>query len=543
MDYAQHFDPTKTPQGEKADPRQVPNSAGGYSFELDKWKRLERFLILGSDGGSYYVTERELTRDNAKVVIECLAEDGPRAVEAIAALSQSGRAPKNDSAVFALALAAADPNAATRAAALEALPRVCRIGTHLFAFTKAVDQFRGWGRGLQRGIGRWYERQSADDLAYQVVKYQQRDGMSHRDVLRLAHLDPTVANNALYRWIVAGGEGLGERQVKRKGKDAPTTYPAVGELPALVQAYQELLRCTDLARVVALIRQHRMTHEMVSGEWKSKPEVWEALSEHMPLHALVRNLAKLTQSGVIAPLSDRTKAVCERITNADQLRKARLHPIAVLAALKTYQQGHGERGKLTWSPVPQVVEALDAAFYAAFQHIEPTGRKMLLAIDVSGSMGTGTVGGMAGITPRIAAAAMAMVTARTEKHWHMIGFGSQLVDLPITPHQRLDDVVRVMEGLPFQGTDCALPMLWAIQRRADVDAFCVYTDNETWYGKVHPHQALGMYRASFKPAAKLAVVGLVSNGFTIADPADSGMLDFVGFDAAAPAVLADWLRG
>jgi 60 kDa SS-A/Ro ribonucleoprotein len=39
------------------------------------------------------------------------------------------------------------------------------------------------------------------------------------------------------------------------------------------------------------------------------------------------------------------------------------------------------------------------------------------------------------------------------------------------------------------------------------------------------------------------VVGLVSNGFSIADPADPGMLDVVGFDAAAPAVIADFLRG
>jgi 60 kDa SS-A/Ro ribonucleoprotein len=39
------------------------------------------------------------------------------------------------------------------------------------------------------------------------------------------------------------------------------------------------------------------------------------------------------------------------------------------------------------------------------------------------------------------------------------------------------------------------------------------------------------------------VVGMVSNGFSIADPSDGGMLDVVGFDAAAPAVIADFIRG
>jgi 60 kDa SS-A/Ro ribonucleoprotein len=32
----------------------------------------------------------------------------------------------------------------------------------------------------------------------------------------------------------------------------------------------------------------------------------------------------------------------------------------------------------------------------------------------------------------------------------------------------------------------------------------------------------------------------VSNGFTIADPSDAGMLDVVGFDTATPSIIADF---
>jgi 60 kDa SS-A/Ro ribonucleoprotein len=76
----------------------------------------------------------------------------------------------------------------TRRAALNALPEVCRIGTHLFHFAGYVEQFRGWGRALRRAVGEWYERRSTK-LAYQAVKYRQRDGWTHRDLLRLAHPD------------------------------------------------------------------------------------------------------------------------------------------------------------------------------------------------------------------------------------------------------------------------------------------------------------------------------------------------------------------
>ena len=41
----------------------------------------------------------------------------------------------------------------------------------------------------------------------------------------------------------------------------------------------------------------------------------------------------------------------------------------------------------------------------------------------------------------------------------------------------------------------------------------------------------------------LIVVGMLANPFTIADPTDAGMMDVVGFDTAAPAVMADFARG
>ncbi len=125
---------------------QVPNSAGGYAWEVDDWARLRRFLILGSEGGSYHATEWTLTRENAQAVERCIREDGVRAVAEIARVSEEGRAPKNDPAIFALAMAAGLGDEETRRAALEALPRVARTGTHLFQFVTFVERLRGWGR-------------------------------------------------------------------------------------------------------------------------------------------------------------------------------------------------------------------------------------------------------------------------------------------------------------------------------------------------------------------------------------------------------------
>lgn len=569
MTYAQHFSTKKTPQNKKADPRQVENSAGGFSFQIDKWQQLQRFLILGNSGGSYYAGEREMTIENAGAVIACLDEGGPRTVATIVEISDKGRAPKNDPAIFALAIAAGHANPATRKAALEALPKVCRIGTHLFQFLEAVRNFRGGGRGLRTAVAKWYESHDAKGLAYQVTKYQQRNGVSHRDVFRLMRCETgDPEKQRIYRWVVAGAEGMGARTVVAKPKTdgKAREYGPVGELPTYLAAFEELKKTTDNKRICALVREHNFSHEMLPTESKNSVDVWEALLERMPMTAMIRNLAKMTAVGLVKPMGEASKTIAERLGNVDLLRKARVHPVALLSALMVYQQGHGERGSLTWKPEREIVDALDAAFYLSFDTIDPTGKRILLAIDVSGSMDGGTIAGVPGLTPRLGAAAMAMVTARTEKRWHCVGFssgapgeyrhgngrsahsqfygmGSGLTELAISPRQRLDDVVRTMQAVPMGGTDCALPMLYADAKGLEVDCFVIATDSETWANpEIHPHQALVQYRNKTGINAKMAVLAFVANEFSIANPTDPNEIDFVGFDTLAPSVLANFIR-
>jgi 60 kDa SS-A/Ro ribonucleoprotein len=530
---------------------QVRNSAGGNAWDVGIWERLRRFLILGTEGGSYYASEWTLTREAAGAVDACIQEDGRRAVAEIVRISTEGRAPKNDPALFALAMAAGAEDVETRRAALEALPQIARTGTHLFQFAVLVEGFRGWGRALRRAVGRWYAERTVDELAYQAVKYRQRAGVTHRDLLRLAHpaaragagnptLEVTDEHARLFEWIVRGGETDG--------------------LPALVEGFARAQEETSAAAVAELVREYRLPREALQPNHLASPDVWEALLEEMPMTALIRNLATMTRVGVVAPGSDATATVIARLGDADRIRRARVHPIALLAALRTYAAGHGARGHGAWTPVREVVDALDAAFYTAFGNVEPTGKRLLLALDVSGSMTWGQVAGIPGLTPRDASAALALVTAATEDRYevlgffagkrgwkvgtHRIGWGEDgLTPLPISPRQRLDDAVKAVSDLPFGGTDCALPMRYAQARGREIDTFVIYTDSETWAGDIHPAQALRDYREASGIDARLVVVGMVSNGFSIADPADPGMLDVVGFDTATPQLISDFARG
>lgn len=541
MKYTNHFSTMQTPQSEAIPgTSQVSNSAGGFAWAVDDWKRLDRFLILGSEGGTYYISEHTMTVENAEAVIRCAKADGARTVARIAEVSETGRAPKNDPALFALAICAGMGDKETRRLALEALPRVARIGTHLFHFLDYVQAFRGWGRGLREAIAKWYNNQEPEHLAYQLVKYRQRDGWTHRDALRLAH--PKTASrkqNALYRWVTQGEK--------------------LKSLPELVTAYEQAQTAGE-AELVKLIQDYGLTHEMVPTEQLNNMAVWEALLDKMPMTAMIRNLGKMTAIGLFKPMSNAVGKVANELADADRITKARVHPLSVLVALRTYQQGHGFRGSLMWEPVAQIVDALDGAFYTAFGNVEPMGKRVMLALDVSGSMESGSIAGSP-LTPREGSAAMALVTAHTEPQ-HMFtafssggvnfknygqsrwpGYSAGLTTLDISPRQRLDDVVQRISELPFGGTDCALPMLYALDNGLRIDTFVIYTDSETWVGNIHPSQALQEYRRKVNPEAQLVVVGMVSNGFSIADPNDAGMLDVVGFDTATPNIISEFGAG
>jgi 60 kDa SS-A/Ro ribonucleoprotein len=455
----------------------VPNSEGGYVWPVDDWVRLDRFLVLGSEGGSYYASEQKLTKENAEAVIRCIHSNGRSVVRRVVEISQEGRAPKNDPALFVLALCAGLGDADTRRLAFTELPKVARIGTHLFTFLNYVQAFRGWGRGLRSGIVNWYNSKDADRLAYQMVKYRQRAGWTHRDVLRKAHPIPaSPAHSSLYAWVT-------EKEV-------------VGDLPEIVQGYVLAQDATTPELWTELIQEYNLPREALPTEALKSPEVWEALlhaGNGMPMTAMVRNLANMTRLGVLAPMGDGTDYVLDVLGDAERIQKARIHPLSVLMALVTYASGgvggdpydrgfnRGPKTKHTWTPVTKIVDALDAAFYTSFGNVEPTNKRLLLGLDVSSSMDWSYISGTF-LSAAQAAAAMALVTAAVEPNVEFVAFSHQLVPVSISPRSRLDDVIHQLGRISFGGTDCALPITTALDKRWKVDAFVTYTDSETWSG-------------------------------------------------------------
>lgn len=586
---------TATPQTVKSRPDEVKNAAGGYVFSTGDTAQLHRFLTIGTSGGTFYTGDRELTRANAEVLFRELARDGVGTVRHIVEVSKAGRAPKQDYGLFALA-AACSPEFAdeeTRKLALSQVTEVARTGSTLMKFLQYAEQFRGWGRGLRNAVSGWYDDRAIEQVAYQVFKYRNRDDRRHDDVLRQAHPTGNDVDHALlYNYLAATSPTAGSRRKANGGAQGWNRQldgrPQRGTLPVLVDAFETVQnlgkadKWTKAAtrETVLLIQGHNgLSWEMLPDAALGEREVWEALFEDgIPMTALMRQLPRLTRLGMCT--GDFGRKVAAQLVDVERLRKARVHPISVLVAQRTYAKGQGMGS--TWTPESVIVNGLDEMFYASYGAVEPANKLIMIALDLSASMTwqhvstaphqVGRNKGKSSTMPldaREMSAAISMVVAATEPEYEITGFtstyggygrragwtypgrhsgrfghvGSGISKLDISPRRRLDDIVSYIGSQPAGGTDCALPMLYAAAERIEVENFAIFTDNETWAGAMKVSEALDRYRQAMGIHASLQVISMTATGTSICDPSDPRQLDVSGFDSSIPQMLADHSAG
>lgn len=524
MNYGKFLSKKNTPQSEAllGEP-QIKNNAGGYSYEVSKWDQLNRFLTLGTVGGTIYVSEKDLTKSNAEVLTSLIKEDGLRVVSTLTQLVAENRVPKMDTAVFLLALASTHGDVPTKALTYNVISKVCRNSTQLFGFLNNIQELRGWSRGLRTGVSKFYTSKTPEQVAYQLVKYRQRDGWTHKDVLRLAHPKSTELNS-LFQYTV--------------GKPPDNTDEA--NVPNIVIGYElAKLPITDEA-LVSVIKEYNLTWEMIPTESLNKKIVLEALLPKMPLTALLRNLNRFTNAGVFGSRTDvNTKLAIEKLTSTEQIANSNLHPINVLNTLKVYESGTSVLGNKLWTPNQAIVDALQETFELSFMSVVPSGKKLLVAVDVSGSMNSPNVAKLA-LSPKEVAAALTSTLLKSEKDVEVMYFTDKAIEAKIGKRSSYKEV---LESTRITGnTDCAVPFTYATKKKLNVDAIIVLTDSETWAGSTHPVFEFNEYRKRVNPNVKGIVVAMVANRCTLFAENDKNCLNVSGFDAGIPALINQFVK-
>ncbi len=177
---------------------------------------------------------------------------------------------------------------------------------------------QNWGRAQRRAVSKWYLEQNPSKLAMAVTKYQNREGYSHRDVLRLSHpktKDPLLC--FLFDYITHGLEKAIENLNKPKETTADSTTAnsqaeqsstttkvddddedevsnkklvTIEQLREFLDTVEKVKKSTDDNELVAAIKQHHLVREHMPTTMLSSTSIWSALLEKMPLTAMIRNL-------------------------------------------------------------------------------------------------------------------------------------------------------------------------------------------------------------------------------------------------------------
>lgn len=470
---------------------------------------LERFMLTGSLAPKYTANDKFAdfpadTFNAINTIFQCFPEEAFDKLVEVITLFKAPRKPP-----VLLALACALGIASLKGRAEIVAQGQASTGTDMFVLTKMlVDLGRGGGRSFKRQVNTLYrhldDAEGRDKLAMNLVKFRNRAGWTHRDLLRVGHYKPSKANNDLFKWVVGKG---------------PATHP-------LIAGFEEASRITsDLEAIKLLHRDPKLPWEAFPTEVLGSASVWIALLPNLGNSALIRNLGRMSSLGIdLSPYTGRIMAACRN-----------LHPVAALSAWKTYSQGKGLKGSLVWRASPEIISALEAGFYASFGNLKKSDAKVFFGLDISGSMMTNQ-STVAGLNCREVAAAMVMV-AMKQQPYMVYGFSNNLIPLEIRDDWNMTQVMQYMHNIPFGSTDCSLPIRFCNQNAIrDVDLFAIYTDNET-NQRNKPSDALNEYRRNINPHAKLATVALMGGAFSIADPNDPGQVDFVGFDPSVPSVM------
>ncbi|XP_052066127.1 RNA-binding protein RO60-like [Mytilus californianus] len=521
--------------------------------EISDSQRLQRFLVYGRDDGRYFVNERQsnVVRDfsqHSRIIDRMISKgEGREVVDLIKEVSIDGRAPKQCQLLYALAVCARCNDRPTKDAALRCLDDICRTPTHLFQFIKFTstqrEGSRGWGRAQRKAVSEWYNqaafRNNPKKLLRLGTKYKKRHGYTHRDLIRLAHVKPTTHHiKFVIQYIVKGMSN----SVNSDDSDG-----MIMDAKQYIYAVEQAKKCSnnDIRHLVPLIKRYKLTREHIPTNLLNFPDVWRALMYEMPMHALIRNLGRISKHALLHPDSPEEQHILDNLLDEEKLRSARIHPLTILTAWNSYKLGRSIRNEspMQWNVNETVADALETAFYKSFSSCVATGKKVLIAIDGSEEMMNPVVD-LQEVSARSAAVSVALLMSKVESWTEFVLVSDSVSPVDVLPNDNLETA-----SFKFSTSECAClsddasnPITWAMSNSKQYDAI-VYFTACTSNGGNNAKEAMTQYRSRLGlPSTRLVVVAMTSNNNTITDPNDIHMLNVVGFDTKAMKVITEFIR-
>lgn len=414
------------------------NEAGGAAYARHPESALALYAATGCLNGTFYASAEEQLDHVLKLGSEVSAQ-----FVAKTAIYARQRGHMKDMPALLLAMLTTRDAKALEAA----FPQVVDNGRMLRNFVQIVRSGRIGRKSLgslpKRLVRTWLENASVEQLLAAAIGSKPSLG----DVIKMVHPKPADAERAtLYAWLI--GKSYDE-----------------AALPEKVRAYERFKRSPH-ASIPSLPFQYFTSLPLDVKHWTQLAHAssWQTL--RMNLNTFARHGVFDNQRTVLT--------IAKRLREPAEIRKARVMPYQLLTAYYAASQT---------MPEP-IVDALQDAMEVATRQVPSLHGNVVVAVDVSGSMGSPVTGYRKGSTTVArcvdVAALIAACIQRNHRAARIMPFDTQVRDLRLNARDSVMTQAKQLASLCGGGTAVSAPLVQLNKEKAKVDLLVLVSDNESW---------------------------------------------------------------
>ena len=469
------------PNGPNVPVADTTNAAGGKAYKTSDRQNLAQIAATNCFNGTFYVKAEDNLKI-AKAAVEALRGD-PEFLAKVAVYSRSKSYMKDMPTFIVGMLATIDPKAFRKAfrrvidngKMLRNFCQMARSG----AFGKKINLSSGT---VRNAIQEWFDTANPRTIFNASIGQE----FPFRDILGAVRPTPNTAEKAALLAYLKGTKLNSETNTyqvfrSRNGVRGENMYVAYehpfSNLPTLVQDYEKFKKDTtgEVPKV-----DFRMLDSLGLTDAQ-----WAEIAKTAPWQMTRMNLNTFARHGVFKDDSI-IKIVSDRLRNKDDIVKARVFPYTLMTAWKATEAGAPRsvyaKNEAAVVP-PEVRNALQDAMEVACNNVPEFPGKIVICVDVSGSMKAPVTGESAASTTVNCLDVASMFAAsilRKNPLAEIIVFSDKIHPTNLNPRDSIATNATKLSSIRGGGTACQMPLMKLNQENAKADAVLFISDYESW---------------------------------------------------------------
>jgi 60 kDa SS-A/Ro ribonucleoprotein len=453
------------------------NEAGGIAYKREDKAALAQLCITGCFNNTYYVSDK----DQLDKVIDLANKVEPEFVAKLATYAHKYGAMKDSPAVLCAVLASKGSDYLPKVFG-QVIDNPKMLRNFVQVMRSGVAGRKSLGSRSKRLVQNYLESMSDE----QLFRANVGNDPSLKDIIKLCHPKPgDKSRQALYAYLLD----------KEYNKE---------DLCKLVSQFEVFKK--DMGTEIPNVPFQMLTALPLTNEH------WTSIADNATWTQVRMNLNTFARHDVLKD-ANLVKKLATKLADKEQVRKANAFPYQLFTAWQNITSD---------VPMQLGVALQDAAEHAVQNVPDFGGKKVVVLVDVSGSMSspiTGTRGTTTTKTRCIDAAALfACAVLRKNVDAVVIPFDTRIHDVRLNPRDSMVTNAKLLASFGGGGTNCSAAIQYLNVKNISADLVVMISDNESWcdnnrYGATETMNQWNKFKVKNKEA-RLACIDITPSSST-----------------------------